>query len=226
MKIQLTARDAKKWKAVAEVWVKKQKSFWSRNVHGYHDEKAFPMPLTPGQRKRFKQTRVSGHLRLAEEGTHQGFTKPREKHSFVGMPSVLISAVVAKDRVIMWHVNQKWNGATAAALYQGPMLKALRRTWGLKKRYTIVEDGDRKGNQESVFCLRSPPLNRGDRELIGFLSFGWIVGYIKTMSCKFPPRDQNPPFLQTNSQSFHAALPDTTTCIMSSTSLFHFPKSY
>ena len=122
-------------------------SFWSEKVHGYYDNKPFPAPLTPAQRKRFKQTRIVGHLRLASEGTDQGFTKPREKHSFIGLPSVIISAVASKDRIIVWHVSKRWNGEAAAAVYRGPMRAALRRTWGVRKSFTIVEDGDRKGNQ-------------------------------------------------------------------------------
>ena len=50
----------------------------------------------------------------------------------------------------MWHdVGKKWNGATAASVYKGPMLTALRRTWGRRRQYSIVEDGDRKGNQSN-----------------------------------------------------------------------------
>ena len=38
-------------------------------------------------------------------------------HSFLGIPSVTISAAVAKDKVIMWHVVEgNWNGAAAAAM--------------------------------------------------------------------------------------------------------------
>ena len=63
--------------------------FWTKDIHAYVDNKAFPLPLTPEQRKRFAQTRVSGHLRLKNEGTLRGFTKPREKHQWLGMPSVI-----------------------------------------------------------------------------------------------------------------------------------------
>lgn len=56
--------------------------------------------------------------------------------------------MVAKDRVVLWHdCGSKWNGEVAAELYAGPVAKALRRTWGMRKSYTIVEDGDRKGYQ-------------------------------------------------------------------------------
>ena len=117
----------------------------------YVDNKAFPIPLTPAQKKRFKQTRVTGHLRKPSEGTQRGFTKPRLNNSFLGMPSVTISAAVAKDRVIMWHeVKSTWNGQRAAGMYSGPLIAALKRTWGNDKRhYMIVEDGDRKRNQST-----------------------------------------------------------------------------
>ena len=32
-------------------------------------------------------------------------------------------------------------------MYKGPLLSTMRRTYGKSPTYTIVEDGDRKGNQ-------------------------------------------------------------------------------
>ena len=114
------------------------------------DNKTFVLPLTPKQRAKFKKTRVTGHLRKKSEGTKRGCTKPRQQHAWLGIPSVTISAAVAKDRVVMWHAHtEPWNGATAAQMYQGPLLSALRHVWGRRRRYCIVEDGDRKGNQSS-----------------------------------------------------------------------------
>ena len=47
----------------------------------------------------------------------------------------------------MWHVVEtRWNGSTAAAMYTDHLKPALERTWGKRPYYTIVEDGDRKGN--------------------------------------------------------------------------------
>ena len=73
--------------------------------------------------------------------------KPHEKHSFIGMFSVTISAAVAKDKVIMWHiVGGNWNGTGAATMYEDQLKPALKRTWEKCTNYKIVEDGDRKGN--------------------------------------------------------------------------------
>lgn len=149
-KVAISEDDAKKRYKVAKEWAGFPSSFWSTKVHCYWDNKAFPMPLSPTQRTRFRQTRVVGHLRTPAEGVERGFTKPRQKHSFIGVPSVTVSAAVAKDRVIMWHVvDGSWNGQAAADVYQGDMIKALRRTWGARRKFTIVEDGDKKGNQST-----------------------------------------------------------------------------
>jgi hypothetical protein len=146
-KIQISDDDAKHRLEMANVWIKRPATYWSKSVHAYVDNKSFPIPLTPTQRSRFRQTMVTGHLRKASEGIDRGFTKPREKHSFVGIPSVTISAAVAKDKIIMWHVVPgTWNGAAAASMYEDHLKPALVRAWGRRARYTIVEDGDRKGN--------------------------------------------------------------------------------
>ena len=149
-KVCISAEDAKKRLCTAKVWSSFPKSFWLSKVHAYVDNKAFPMPLNPKQRAKYKKTRVTGHLRKPVEGVEKGCTKPRMRHSFLGVPSVNISAAVARDRVIMWHAHvRSWNGETAANMYKGPLLQALKKSWGKKRKYTIVEDGDRKGNQSS-----------------------------------------------------------------------------
>ena len=146
-KIYVSEDDAKKRLEVAKKWIKRPSSYWANNVHAYVDNKAFPIPLTPKQRTRLRQTMITGHLRKPKEGIDRGFTKPREKHSFIGIPSVTISAAVAKDKVIMWHVvPTRWNGAAAATMYEDHLKPALVRSWGERARYTIIEDGDRKGN--------------------------------------------------------------------------------
>ena len=149
-KIGLTAKDAKKRVLVGKEWIKEPASYWTngKKVHGYYDNKNFPYPRTAKERKRLKDTNITGHLRMPGEGLEQGFTKPRTTHSFLGIPSVTVSALLAKDRIVMWHiVKGNWNGARAAEVYAGPMRKALLRTYGAKRSFTIVEDGDRKGNQ-------------------------------------------------------------------------------
>jgi hypothetical protein len=149
-KICISEKDAKARLETCREWSKHRASFWTDSVHCYVDNKAFPMPLTPTDRSRYNKMRVKGHLRLKAEGTDRGFTKPRERHTFLGVPSVNIAAAVSKGRVIMWHATGKWNGAAAAGMYEGPLCAALRRTYGRLPQYLIVEDGDPKGNQSNT----------------------------------------------------------------------------
>ena len=88
------------------------------------------MPLTPDQRKRYRQTRVTGHLRLPSEGTDRGFTKPRQKHGWLGIPSVNIAAVVSKDRLIAFEeVEGSWSGEAAKGMYAELVAPALRKSF-------------------------------------------------------------------------------------------------
>ena len=94
-KIQLNDKDIKTRYATSGIWRRRTKKYWRKRT--YVDNKAFPMPLTEAQRKKLKQTRVTGHLRKPGEGVQRGFTKPRQQHSWIGFPSVQISAAVAKS---------------------------------------------------------------------------------------------------------------------------------
>lgn len=144
-KIFVTEKDAAKRRETADVWVKRPAKYWTQVT--YLDEKKFLRPTNPAQRQRLLEGRVTGHLRKPSEGISRGFTKPREKHTFVGMPSVNVCAAVAQDRIILWHVVAgSWNGAAAAEMYEKHLKPALVRKWGERKQYLLVEDGDRKGH--------------------------------------------------------------------------------
>ena len=150
-KIGIAEEDAKKRLEFAKLWKRKPVRYWVEAVHGYAGNKNFVLPLTAKQRKRYRQTRVLGHLRTKAEGLNRGCTMPRVKHSWQGFPSVAVTAMVARDRVILWHYHDKaWCGETAADTYEGPVVAALKRVWGERRMYQIIEDGDRKGNQSSL----------------------------------------------------------------------------
>ena len=65
----------------------------------------------------------------------------------LGVPSIEVTAAVGHDRIILWHVSQKpWNGAAAAGMY-AKLGEALRKTYGDKRQFRVIEDGDTKGFQ-------------------------------------------------------------------------------
>ena len=77
-----------------------------------------------------------------------GFVLPRKNHMLLGLQSIDVTAAVAQDRIILWHVNESWNGAKAAEMY-AKLGAALRATWGNKRAFRVVEDGDTKGFQSN-----------------------------------------------------------------------------
>ena len=67
----------------------------------------------------------------------------------LGVPSVEVTAAVGRDGIIMWHETYgPWNGTAAASMYE-QLGKALATTYGQRRRYIVVEDGDTKGYQSN-----------------------------------------------------------------------------
>jgi hypothetical protein len=53
--------------------------------------------------------------------------------------------------VRVWHyLPDRWSGDAAEALYRGPIIKALRRNFSTKRRFTILEDNDPTGRPADV----------------------------------------------------------------------------
>ena len=88
-------------------------------------------------------------MRTPAEGRQQGFVLPKKNRMLLGVPSIDVTAAVAHDQIIMWHVNRgPWNGEKAAEMY-AKLGEALRKKWGRKRAFRVVEDGDTKGFQSS-----------------------------------------------------------------------------
>ena len=162
-----TEDEEKRRKLQAQDWQKHKASFWQDGVHAYIDNKKFVMARTPAQRKQMRQSRVCYHLRKPEERTQPEFVIPKKKHTFTGIPAIEVAAAVAFDRIIMWHVVEgSWCGEAAATMYMA-LGKAMRRFWGKRRSYRVVEDGDPKGFQsgkgieakrkEKIDSLKLPP---------------------------------------------------------------------
>lgn len=130
-------------------WNKHPAPWFLNNVHAYIDNKTFVVPRSEKDRKLMRQTRVHHHLRTKEEGSEPGYVVPKKKRMLLGLMTFEVTAAVAKDKIIMWHVNtNKWCGDTAVVMYSA-LGKVLRKVWGDKRSYRIIEDGDRKGFQST-----------------------------------------------------------------------------
>lgn len=63
-----------------------------------------------------------------------------------GCKSALIAAGVGNGKVRLWtETTGKWNGGAAENLYQGDLLKSLKRAYPRKVQFTILEDNDPTG---------------------------------------------------------------------------------
>ena len=136
-------KQSKTWRKYSASWWKAGKN----KIHAYIDSKTFVIARTPEQKKLLRTQRVTRHLRSASEGNLAFFVLPKRSHSFVGIPSVTITAAVVADRVLMWHETAgRWNGDAAAKMYVD-LGQKLRSHYGSLPFFRVVEDGDTKGFQ-------------------------------------------------------------------------------
>ena len=54
-------------------------------------------------------------------------------------------AAVIDSKIRVWHEMDKWDGATAAAAYKGPLKNALKRAFPKRRNHVILEDNDPSG---------------------------------------------------------------------------------
>ena len=121
----------------------------SKGIHAYIDNRVFVLAQTPQKKKLLRASRVHHHLRTPAEGTLRACVLPKKNRMLLGIPSLDITAAVSQGRTILWHVNEgSWNGQAAAKMY-AVLGKSLRKRFGEKRKFHVVEDGDTKGLQSS-----------------------------------------------------------------------------
>ena len=60
--------------------------------------------------------------------------------------TVDIMAGISGDRVVLWEeVGGRWNGEKASDMYRGPIAKFLKKQFGERRQYLLVEDNDPTG---------------------------------------------------------------------------------
>ena len=111
------------------------------------DNKKWNIPRSAMAKRFARMRKVRFHLRTRSEGLQPGFTKPSAKKNQVNPGgSAKVCAGIANGRIVLWHyLPARWNGHAAVDLYRGPIIRALRRSFGEKRSYTIMEDNDPTG---------------------------------------------------------------------------------
>ena len=135
-------------------WRRHAKKFWYNGIHGLFDNKKFVIARTTLQKKLVRSTRIRHHLRLPCEGGLSGLVVPKRSHLLLGVPSVEVTACVAKSKNFFGYVNDKpWCGKQAAEMHKA-FGKAPRKTYGNLKSFSIVEDGDTQGYKAILGKMR------------------------------------------------------------------------
>lgn len=124
--------------------------FWLERVALYIDCKKFSLPLSEKPRRSAARKRVRGACRTRAEGLRRHLTKPsQKKHRYHPGATAWVLGGVCGNRIRLWeYIPGRWNGATAAAMYSGPIKQLLLKARPLtssRKRWHIVEDGDPAG---------------------------------------------------------------------------------
>ena len=146
-RIARTQEDEKKRLELAGEWKEYKATWWRDDIHAYIDNKVFVLVRSEKDRRLLRATRITGHLRTPNEGSQKAYIVPKQKRIKHGLPTLEVTAAVAKDGIIMWHVTKgSWCGDAAAGMYK-ELGRALRKRWGKKRSFRVVEDGDKKGFQ-------------------------------------------------------------------------------
>jgi len=177
----LTKADQRARFKFAQHFRLKSTAWWQKNIHLHIDVKNFPAYIHAQARDIAAMRTVRGAYRQLGQGLDEAYVVlPKELRYNPGAKSVKVLAGVAVGRVRMWHVlEQKWSGRAAAAVYAGPVINALQRTWPGKRVFHVLEDNDptgfKSGRGEAakktagikafVIPKRSPDLNVCDYAL-------------------------------------------------------------
>lgn len=126
---------------------KKPKKFYSEKLDLIIDNKKFETPTHERAREYLKEQHVRFHLRTPSEGLNTECTKrSRKKNRYNCGGSVNICAGISNGRIVLWeYLPKTWNGQVAADLYEGAIIKTLRKVRGRKRKYLILEDNDPVG---------------------------------------------------------------------------------
>ena len=111
------------------------------------DNKQWLIPTSDRTRKHLSKQRVRFHLRKRSEGLQSEMTKPnRAKNRVNTGGSVKVCAGISRCRIVLWeYLPARWSGKAASDLYRGPVLRALQKSCGVKRKYSLMEDNDPQG---------------------------------------------------------------------------------
>ena len=150
----LTEADVAERLAWAKRHVRRTEKQWVSRPHAVIDNKHFQLYTNKTGREHAARRGVRGAFRKKGDPPHSWLVRPKASLKFPAK-GVTVAAAVVNGRVRMWeYIEGSWNGAKAAAMYRGPLIKALKKGFpdeASKRRpaWVILEDNDPTGYKSS-----------------------------------------------------------------------------
>ena len=128
--------------------IKRTEDEWLESPHAIIDNKFWQYYIDQRGREYAANRSVRGAYQ-EHGGVPKTFVvKPKKTLKF-SAKGVTVTAAVIKGKVRLWeYTHGSWNAETAAAIYKGPLLKAMRKAFPTKPKkqsFTIIEDNDPAG---------------------------------------------------------------------------------
>ena len=141
----LTADDVVERRAFAEGFSSRSANAWVTKPHAIIDNKNFPMYLDRKGREHAASRQVRGAYRQGRDACVAHLVKPKASLKFPSK-NIVVTAAVIKGRIRMWHYTKgSWNGNAAAAMYSGPLARAMKRAYPGVSKFQVCEDNDPSG---------------------------------------------------------------------------------
>ena len=145
----LTKQDVKDRLKWARKHLSRSRASWLTMPHAIIDNKTWPVYTNKEGREHAARRCVRGAYQTRGQKPESHVIKPKPQTKFPAK-GVQVTAAVINGRIRMWeYLPKRWNGAAAAAMYQGPLLKALSKAFPAHaasgRKWTVLEDNDPAG---------------------------------------------------------------------------------
>ena len=151
----LTQDDMKARLAWAKGHKSRSSEAWKAKPHAIIDNKHFQMFRNAAGRDHVARRSVRGAYQKKGQLPKQHLVKPKKGNMKFPAKGVAATAAVIKGKIRMWeYVGKSWNGEAAAAMYKGPLVKAMAKAYPEQAakpyaKWTVLEDNDPAGYKAS-----------------------------------------------------------------------------
>lgn len=146
----LTKEDMDERLAFARKHQRRPSEAWVDWPHAVIDNKGFQLMLNKEGRSHSARRLVRGAYRAPGASPEPWLVRPKATLKFPA-ETVQVTAAVVNGKIRMWeYVDGRWNGERAAAMYRGPLRRAMEKAFPeeaakARPRWVVMEDNDPAG---------------------------------------------------------------------------------